>query len=66
MNYLFLPLSCANNKTKFNENNPKAIREYCMMTDQALAVDCELQDNIGSNISEDGALLRNPSALMRC
>ena len=34
-----------------------------MITDQALEVDCELQDNLGSNISEDGALLCNPSAL---
>ena len=62
MNYLFLPLSCANNKTRYNENNLKA-REYRMITDQALEVDCELQDNLGSNISEDGALLCNPSAL---
>ena len=35
-------LSCANKKTKCNKNNPKAICR--ILTDQALVVDCDLQE----------------------
>ena len=52
-------LSCANKKTKCNKNNPKAIRTCRILTDQALVVDCDLQDNLSSNIPEDGTFLLN-------
>lgn len=64
-------LSCANKKTKCNENNPKAIRACRILTDQALVVDCDLQDNLSSNIPEDGTFLLNSpthplSMMLKC